>query len=140
LITLLCAALFEAVAAQMGEQLLGVGELGHQVGVSEVGDLDVAAAGENQLLQVKNFGAGGDELFEMLEPIPDRNVADGDLARHAGENFPIIVFSHLSLLLSFNLSSGECPVAGATLAGSGERRLNYRPAAPAKNRPGPQTG
>ena len=92
------AALPEAIAAQMLEQLLGIAELGHQVGIAQVGDLDVAAPGENQLLEVENLGPGGDEFLEMLKAVAHGDIADGHLFGHARKNFPVVVLGHGWLL------------------------------------------
>ena len=88
------AALPEPVAAQVGQHLLGIAELRHQVGVAEVGDLDVLAAGKYHLLGVEDLGPGGNELFQVLKAVPDRDVAERHFSGHSRENFPIIVFGH----------------------------------------------
>ena len=88
------AALPETVAAQVGQHLFRVRELRHEEGVPEVGDLDVFAAGQDHLFGVEHLGAGGDELLEMLKAVADGDVADRDLARHAGEDLPVVVLGH----------------------------------------------
>ena len=85
---------FETVAAQVRQYFFSVTELRHEVRVAQVGHLYIPAPGKDHFLGVEDFCPGGNEFFQMLEPVPDGDVTQGDRFRHSWKNLPIIVFSH----------------------------------------------
>ncbi len=102
----------ESVTAQVRQDLFRIAELGHKVRVAQVGHLDVAATGKYHLFGVEDLGPGGDELFQMLETVPDGDVAQGHFFGHARKDFPIIVFGHdasFLILLTDSLFSFSAP-------------------------------
>ncbi len=60
-----------------------------------------------------------------LESVPDGNVADGHLLRHAGENLPVVVLRHKPFLLCFRYGFALADrLGGGTLWGD---RFQIRP-------------
>jgi hypothetical protein len=86
--------LLKSIAAQVCQYFFGITELRHQKRIAEIGNLDVATAGKDQLLGIKYLGAGGNKLFKVLKSIPYSDVANRYSFRHPGKNFPVIVFGH----------------------------------------------
>jgi hypothetical protein len=90
----LFAALLKPIAAQMGQNLFGIAELRHEIGIAEVGNFNVAASGKNQFFRIKCFGPCRNKSLQMLKPIPDGDIADGHFIWHSWKYFPVIVFGH----------------------------------------------
>jgi hypothetical protein len=89
----------EAIAAQVRQDLFRVTELGHEVGVAQIGHLDIAATGKNHFFRVKDLGPGGNEFFQMLKSVANGDVAEGHFSGHSRKDFPIIIFGHAASLL-----------------------------------------
>ena len=89
------AAFSKTITAQMGQYLLSIAELRHQVCIAQVGNFDVAAARKNEFLGIKYLGPRGNEFFQVLKTVPDGDVAYGHFLGHPRKYFPIVMFSHL---------------------------------------------
>ena len=88
------AVLPEAIPPEVGQDLLRVSKLGDAGGIPQVGQFDVPAARQDHLFGIENLGRGRNGLLLMLESIPNGDVADGHLLRHAWKDLPVIVFRH----------------------------------------------
>ena len=61
----------------MPQHLFGIAKLRHQVGIAQIGHLDIAATGKYQFFSIKRLGPGGNKLLQVLKSVPDGDVADG---------------------------------------------------------------